>query len=98
MDTNVAEICMDELAKDNVLATGEPIFCEGCNCVFNKFSKFSQEGDNQLWVCEFCGTENTINIDEEEIPTEGRLIYVLESAIESAQSRHGVDDSSSVVF
>ena len=38
-----------------------------------------EEGD-QLWTCEFCGTHNVVTLDNEEIPTQGCLDYIVEPA------------------
>mmetsp|Transcript_41405 Transcript_41405/g.36771 ORF Transcript_41405/g.36771 Transcript_41405/m.36771 type:complete len:178 (-) Transcript_41405:1549-2082(-) len=33
-----------------------------------------------VWICEFCGFHNVLNIDREEIPTENDVFYLVESA------------------
>lgn len=30
----------------------------------------------QVWICEFCGNENVIMIEEEEIPKQEDVIYL----------------------
>ena len=31
---------------------------------------------NKVWICEFCGTKNTIEIEAGEIPKEGEILYL----------------------
>ena len=31
---------------------------------------------SQVWICEFCGTKNTIEIEVGEIPKEGDILYL----------------------
>jgi len=40
------------------------------------------EEGQKLWICEFCGTHNAIDIDEEEIPSKDTRDYVLSPARE----------------
>ncbi|KAJ4463052.1 putative Circularly permutated Ras protein 1 [Paratrimastix pyriformis] len=37
-------------------------------------------GGSEIWTCEFCGTPNPINLDEEERPHEDTVDYLLEPA------------------
>lgn len=99
-DVNVFEICMDELKKDNTTATGDPVFCSGCNAVFNFFSKASKIDNSEqiLWKCEFCSCETMVHLDEEEIPKESKLVYVLEPTEQCEISLEGCDDSSTIIF
>ena len=48
LDSNIAEISMDELSKQNALATGDPVFCQQCNAIFNSYSKLIQSGNDQI--------------------------------------------------
>ena len=73
------------------LASGDPTFCKQCHAAFNIFSVIQQRKtlpqlgeaeplDEQVWTCEFCNTENEVNLEPEEIPTTQQMNYVLEAA------------------
>lgn len=54
--------------------------------------------DLQVWVCEFCGTKNEVDIVSEEIPTTGETTYLLTPPItnkgaESATPTTGMEDT-----
>lgn len=97
-DSNIAEIAMDELSKQNVLATGDPVLCLECNAVFNSYSKVEETENGQIWVCEFCESVNQVNLEPEEIPTESKLVYVLETSEQVAIERQGKNDSQAIIF
>ncbi|CAG9333239.1 unnamed protein product [Blepharisma stoltei] len=100
LDANIIEICMEELGKVNDFATGEPIFCHNCNALFNSFSKLLplEESEEQVWICEFCSFENRIHVEQEEVPTQSKLVYVIESPQQVAEGIQGPDDSSTIIF
>jgi len=66
------------------IATGEAIFCKNCQACFNINSKVeevkSQDGEQQIWKCEFCNTANEVQIEEEEKPQNKAVNYIIESA------------------
>ncbi len=38
-------------------------------------------GENEkVWICEFCGEHNRLNIEMEEVPQNDDMIYMLQSA------------------
>ena len=60
-----------------------------------------KESSSQLWKCEFCDTENIVNLEEEEIPKEETLDYILMSpdqVIESDSNLSGADKDITIVF
>ena len=76
---------MKVLKSDAQLAAGDPELCGGCSAVFNMYSTLTSEtedvkmdDDDQLWRCEFCGHNNVVNLEQEEIPTKDAVNYVLE--------------------
>jgi hypothetical protein len=87
VDTNIMSIALKVLKEDAELASGDPIFCQKCNGVFNMYSKLTKpevaegemDADSQIWNCEFCQHKNEVVIDENEIPTKNSLNYVLEN-------------------
>ena len=62
IDTNVFSVNMSTLKQGSELATGDPIFCKGCQAAFNMHSKYDElkeedgESTRQIWTCEFCNT------------------------------------------
>lgn len=98
LDSNIAEISMDELSKQNALATGDPIICQACNAIFNSYSKLRMTDDGQIWACEFCETDNKVDLEPEELPTESKLVYVIETSEQAAIEKQGRDDSRSIIF
>lgn len=97
-DSNIAEIAMEELNKQNVLATGDPVLCLECNAIFNSYSKVQETENGQIWVCEFCESANQVHLEPEEIPTESKLVYVLETSEQVAMERQGKNDSQAIIF
>jgi len=77
VDTNVFEVKLACL-KDNVeIATGDAEFCMSCKAVFNNCSKISQKEGKQIWRCEFCNHENLVTFDEEELPKNSTVSYLI---------------------
>ena len=69
VDTNVVSLNLTSLKEAVIVSTGDPILCHNCEAVFSMFSKLSELDENrQVWLCEFCGFENIVNVDAEEIP------------------------------
>ena len=69
VDTNVFQISLKCLKEDAEVATGDPILCNRCKAIFNKYSKYEDnKGEEQQWACEFCAHKNQINIEPEEVP------------------------------
>ena len=54
----------------------------------------------QAWVCEFCNTKNTIEIEMEEVPKEGEILYLQEihRSSRDASLVSGITKDSIVVF
>eukprot|EP01129_Flabellula_baltica_P011097 TRINITY_DN4786_c0_g1_i2.p1 TRINITY_DN4786_c0_g1~~TRINITY_DN4786_c0_g1_i2.p1 ORF type:complete len:618 (+),score=146.75 TRINITY_DN4786_c0_g1_i2:353-2206(+) len=95
-DTNIVALNLGSLAEEGLtLFTGDPCFCVECNSVFSSISRLNQDNDQQLWVCEFCGRENDLFLEEEEIPTEDTIDFMLEPPTVVSQE---VQDESIVVF
>lgn len=78
-DTNVFQVAFDVLANKGNMATGDAEFCKHCGAVFNQTSKLYEQGEDQIWECEFCHTKNEVMIDEAEIPTALEMTYLLEA-------------------
>ena len=55
---------------------------------------------SQVWICEFCGTKNTIEIEAGEIPEEGDILYLQQHEHSSKHDTlvSGITKDSIVVF
>ncbi|CDW75118.1 type a von willebrand factor domain-containing protein [Stylonychia lemnae] len=80
IDTNVFSLSMDCLKKDAEIATGDPLYCDSCKGIFNKFSTILEESSQQFWTCEFCFHKNKVDIEQGEIPKSDTVNYILEAA------------------
>lgn len=62
VDTNVFQVSMSCLKDQGELATGDPLFCENCQAIFNKHSKIEENKheEEQIWACEFCNFKNKV--------------------------------------
>jgi len=74
--------CLKDMAA---MATGDPEICTKCQAVFNMHSILDEvkqmDGSvKQSWKCEFCCTENEVCLDEEEIPTDSAVSFLVEAA------------------
>mmetsp|Transcript_35531 Transcript_35531/g.69696 ORF Transcript_35531/g.69696 Transcript_35531/m.69696 type:complete len:750 (+) Transcript_35531:32-2281(+) len=91
--TNI--VCIKMAALENTkqnsancqLATGDVTFCGNSNCkaAFSSLSKLtasSEDEDARNWVCEFCSFTNCVELEEEEVPVQPSVNYILEPAEE----------------
>jgi len=80
-DTNVISINFGTLIQEAILCTGDAKFCLSCKAAFNTFSeiKSNTKGEEieNSWICEFCGTDNSIEIDPDEVPKGEIVDYIL---------------------
>jgi hypothetical protein len=88
--------------SQDMLALGDPIFCGKCGSILNVYSsiqpleeKIQSAGPDQIaevngnlkkWCCEFCGKENLIMVEKEELPQKGDIIYLLQSAAKNTDT------------
>ena len=96
------------LKDDAEIATGDPTQCESCKAYFNKHSKLEgEESGKQKWVCEFCNFTNFVQIEQEEIPKQEAVNYILEAAPikektheeeKGEQTTKGKEDEISIVY
>ena len=84
-DTNVFEVKLDCLENKGKVVTGDAHLCKTCASVFSNISKISgkitKDGEEQIWICEFCNTKNVVNLDYEEIPLSGSVTYLTEPVL-----------------
>lgn len=81
-DTNIICIGFSILKQDpkSLIQNGDPILCSNCKVGFNCYSEsIRKESQNtRLWICEFCGFNNSLQIDDNEIPKKDDCLYLLE--------------------
>ena len=82
------------------MATGDPVICEKCKAVLNSDSvlKPIMGKESRLWKCEFCYSENEIFIDDEEIPKNNEVNYLVEAAAQIQDKKLGGNQDISVIF
>ena len=99
IDTNVMEIRLDCLGEQAEIATGDAIMCCNCGAYLNCYSELvKQEGseDDRNWTCEFCGTLNVIQIDDEEVPQADQISYIADQFNE--ESKEVTSDDAYIIF
>ena len=64
------------------------------------FIKLADNVYTQVWICEFCSTKNTIEIEAGEIPKEGDILYLQQPQHSSKHDTlvSGITKDSIVVF
>mmetsp|Transcript_82 Transcript_82/g.140 ORF Transcript_82/g.140 Transcript_82/m.140 type:complete len:582 (-) Transcript_82:41-1786(-) len=95
---NVVEISLDCLQKETEIATGDPTLCKECSSLLNSFSQLKKQDSGYLWVCEFCGTQNLLDLEEGEIPSNPEVTYIFGPVREVEETKQRRDDAASVVF
>lgn len=90
---------------------GDPVYCCTCNAVLNFESRIvqnsivaSSSGKNsdpesnpngKSWECEFCLSNNMVDLETEEVPKQGTVDYIIEPAKKQVAN---LEDDSLVVF
>lgn len=97
-DTNVVSIKFDKLIAPSSMHAGDPQVCEGCSAILSKISKVTTEGEQKFWDCEFCEHRNLVDIENEEIPTDEDVTFMLEPALSTTASGPSGLDEALVVF
>eukprot|EP00002_Diphylleia_rotans_P033061 TRINITY_DN69_c0_g1_i12.p1 TRINITY_DN69_c0_g1~~TRINITY_DN69_c0_g1_i12.p1 ORF type:complete len:615 (+),score=159.53 TRINITY_DN69_c0_g1_i12:58-1902(+) len=80
---NVFLVKLGTLGDDVAFATGDASVCQKCSAVMSVHSKCpvtpnEESQSRRVWNCEFCLHENELFIDEEEIPKEESLDYIIQ--------------------
>eukprot|EP00118_Oscarella_pearsei_P013307 m.105432 g.105432 ORF g.105432 m.105432 type:complete len:807 (+) comp37219_c0_seq1:49-2469(+) len=73
-DCNCIAVQLGLLEEKLDVATGDPLFCNGCNAVLSSISKMA----SNTWKCEFCGHANVdLDVSPDEIPSSSTSDYML---------------------
>ena len=104
LDTNVLSLELGTaLGADVPIATGDASVCKRCAAYLSAKSKtFDEEVDvgepeveiRKMWRCEFCGTSQQIFLEEEEMPKEESVDYLLNEEGSSSSSSSSVAEAS----
>ncbi|XP_061176776.1 circularly permutated Ras protein 1-like [Saccostrea echinata] len=97
-DTNIISIDFKKIIAPSNMHTGDPVHCTSCDVILSSLSKITSREDKKIWNCEFCGTENELDIEEEEIPGTNDVTFMLEPAPSTASSSLSGKDESLVIF
>jgi len=84
LDSNVIVCSMSNLSTSVPLATGDAIFCAGCNIILNRHSYLTRNESQgcYVWKCEYCKFVNeNIMIEKEEIPSRDTIEYILSTPL-----------------
>jgi hypothetical protein len=93
--TNIISINFENLINKISISTGEPINCKFCKAILSSISNITNKEENlKLWICEFCGKENEIQCENEELPKEENIDYIIGTPLENRIS----NDETVVIF
>ncbi|PIK56321.1 putative circularly permutated Ras protein 1 [Apostichopus japonicus] len=79
-DGNVILVSLGTLENDPKIMTGDAVSCCKCPAILSHISTVtpSSSGDTskQTWTCDFCDTENEVDVSNEEIPKESQVDFL----------------------
>jgi hypothetical protein len=76
----VVSIKLGTLVQDSQVHSGECTKCKGCDAVLSHYSKLTESEAVRVWACDFCGVENVVDLEDEELPTADTVDYILKPA------------------
>jgi len=102
-NTNVILAKFDKLVEKNKTFSGDAYKCKNCEAYLSKISQVldsSRFDKRRTWKCEFCSFENKLKIEEEEIPKEQEITYLIEPPVDESDINLNVDTnlSSNVIY
>mmetsp|Transcript_57313 Transcript_57313/g.78154 ORF Transcript_57313/g.78154 Transcript_57313/m.78154 type:complete len:794 (-) Transcript_57313:139-2520(-) len=119
VDTNVISVSLGTLGGEVTVQTGEPKICRTCAACLSNVSEYSpsvaNKGDDAAaassagddsyeWICEFCTSQNRVDMDDGELPVQGTntVDFILEPALptmaRAGSTNNNNNNSSMVVF
>eukprot|EP00484_Ammonia_sp_Unknown_P021778 CAMPEP_0197028056 /NCGR_PEP_ID=MMETSP1384-20130603/7855_1 /TAXON_ID=29189 /ORGANISM="Ammonia sp." /LENGTH=624 /DNA_ID=CAMNT_0042456999 /DNA_START=107 /DNA_END=1978 /DNA_ORIENTATION=+ len=110
VNTNIISVDLGTLknAADNI-STGDACACKQCKAILSKHDellksyeeiKLDDEDSESIWICKFCNFINIVDLDDEEVPKQETIDYILAppaSADDAKQSEQNTDESQ-VIF
>jgi len=100
---NIVSLRAEYFEQAGQIATGSPNFCTNCHSCLNIYSSknitFNQ--NEAKWICEFCSNQNILQIDQEEIPKNEVVTYILASEnpkVEEIKASPISNDDPTIIF
>ncbi|KAJ8311062.1 hypothetical protein KUTeg_011377 [Tegillarca granosa] len=83
-DTNILSMKCDKLLSCRYTYSAKAVYCKSCYAILSHISLVQ----NKIWTCEFCGTENQVRLENEELPRYAYddLSFLLEPAVSDTVS------------
>ena len=97
-DTNIVSMKFNQLVETSLAHVGDPIKCGNCEAILSKISVVGNTlafDGKRIWICEFCNFENKIFIENNEIPKEDEVTYIIEPA---AEKKEEITDSKYLIY
>jgi len=84
-DPNILALNLGSLSEDAVvLFTGDAVFCSDCMATLTRLSHLEPNAEGgQIWLCEYCGHPNRVDLVSEEIPEGETVDYLLSPPLET---------------
>eukprot|EP01132_Coremiostelium_polycephalum_P006174 gene6174-7688_t len=100
LDTNVIVSSLSTLSQPAPLMTGDPVLCNGCNIILNRYSFLIKNSSGTFdWKCEYCKYLNqNLNLLSDEIPGKDIVEYVLAPAMDSGEDLSKKKEESIIVY
>eukprot|EP00486_Rosalina_sp_Unknown_P000113 CAMPEP_0201564840 /NCGR_PEP_ID=MMETSP0190_2-20130828/3443_1 /ASSEMBLY_ACC=CAM_ASM_000263 /TAXON_ID=37353 /ORGANISM="Rosalina sp." /LENGTH=931 /DNA_ID=CAMNT_0047981539 /DNA_START=123 /DNA_END=2918 /DNA_ORIENTATION=- len=108
VNTNIISVDLGTLGgvKDVDIATGDAFHCKSCKAVLSKHDKLLKtfddikldDEDDSIWICKFCNHINIISIDDEEIPKQETVDYILAPPSNMDEHKETDKSESQIIF
>ncbi|KAK6171244.1 hypothetical protein SNE40_019473 [Patella caerulea] len=99
-DTNVVSVTLNTLKDPSNMHAGDAVKCggTGCKAIMSYLSKLTAGMSGKVWVCEFCGCNNEVDVEDGEIPAVEDVTFLLEAGLSTEAAGPSGQDESIVVF
>ncbi|KAK6171248.1 hypothetical protein SNE40_019476 [Patella caerulea] len=99
-DTNVVSVTLNTLKDPSNMHAGDAVKCggTGCKAIMSHLSKLTAGVSGKVWVCEFCGCNNEVDVEDGEIPAVEDVTFLLEAGLSTETAGTSGQDESIVVF
>ena len=97
-DTNIVSVKFNQLVETSLAHAGDPVKCDNCEAILSKISVVGNTlalDGKRIWICEFCNFENKIFIEDNEIPREDEVTYIIEPAVDKKEE---ITDSKYLIY
>ncbi|XP_050393122.1 circularly permutated Ras protein 1 isoform X2 [Patella vulgata] len=99
-DTNVVSVTLNTLKDASNMHAGDAVKCggTGCKAIMSHLSKLSAGMSGKVWVCDFCGCNNEVDVEDGEIPAVEDVTFLIEAGLSTEAAGPSGQDESIVVF